>query len=164
MGIFKLSYFLLLILLSIVKLGLTLRTACDDGGEWVDEKSIRRHPFSHIYVYPHINENITQTFDEHLEKSRLWSQYACDAESKYYNCQWHGIEKERDIRLQKRVLKSKNKNCLEFYAFDFLDVIRGRQVLFVGDSVMSQVYSALVCESYQLSESKIIQEWLILLL
>ena len=151
-----------IIILLIIKIVVSLRTACDDGGDWIDQNTIKRYPFSHIYVHPHVDENVSNILDDNLDyydKANLWSLYACAAESKIYSCQWMGIEKDRDLRLQRRIWKPKNKECLDFYTSDFLETIRGRNVLLVGDSIMAQLFSALVCEIYQDSESQLLQEW-----
>ena len=87
--------------------------------------------------------------------SSTWFNSACATQMTHQSCFWTG-DTSRAKSLTERVFKPFNeKGCRNFYPFDFLKLLKGRTLLFLGDSVSFQIVNSLVCAVYKHAQSKL---------
>lgn len=106
------------------------------SGHWVEGKDNVNIHFA----------GVTKSFPEFKGEEDLHFQ-ACPVETFMHNCFFHNIT-ERAERLLRRKWEFDDKNCKEFSPHGFLNFITNRKIYFVGDSLMHQIWSQLVCHLY----------------
>lgn len=74
----------------------------------------------------------------------LWRRQACANQYTGQSCFWKG-DRQRAERLLRRRWRPDSADCLEFWPHAWLELMRNKRVLFVGDSLMMQVAHSLVC-------------------
>lgn len=75
-----------------------------------------------------------------------WKRYACPVEQARHSCfsiKTNGRVKSSQVENLNWV--TMDKNCAEFWSSHFLESIKNRVIVFIGDSVMAQIWIALVC-------------------
>jgi len=133
-------------------------SSCENGGEWIElENNYRKYPFSDISVYNDSSDK--ENFTVINERIKKWMKQACPAESRLYSCPFQGKLIELMNKITNRVWKSKDTSCHEFWVSDFLDAITSKNILLIGDSLMFQIYSSLICELLQFVDSKLYMNW-----
>ena len=95
------------------------------------------------------------------DEAGKWRNLACPFEMTKYSCFWHG-DTERAWRLSRKRFSPNSSKCRKFTPLDFLESLRGRQILFLGDSITDQILDFLACtlRSYTAVVTNI--EWLVL--
>lgn len=115
------------------------------AGVWKRLGALNDLPFVPGYARTHFDPaNIRSAQQE-------WLKYACPTQSFIYSCYYHEghlesvLPKNYAENAEQRVFVAKDPQCLPFYPYNFLDVIRNRRLLFIGDSVAMQVFESLIC-------------------
>lgn len=124
--------------------GLNYSSPRCDIGKWVnvDEAHV---PFPTKYAR---NVYMPQNSQE---SDNLFLAEACEAQVLIYSCYYHEGHPDsihhtgRAHRIEYSRWKSSNENCWNPMPSDFAEAIDGRSVLFLGDSVMHQIYATFVC-------------------
>lgn len=83
---------------------------------------------------------------------------SCPAETIIHNCYYHG-KSEQMKSLQHRAWFT-GPFCKPFWPVDFLETMRNRKLLLHGDSSMKQVWQALACHLYGVTESIFDIHWI----
>lgn len=147
---------LLIIIIYIIRLyeALNVVTSCDNG-TWIDDSIYRKQPFSDVQVYSDKEDD-----NETTDRIKEWINQACPGESRLYSCSFQGATKERLKKLASRVWQpADEKRCLKFWASSFIESIHNKKVLLIGDSIMFQIYSSLICELLQYTEYSLYMNW-----
>ena len=146
---------LILIIIYVIRLyeAINVVTSCENG-TWIDGSNYVKHPFSDVQVYSEKED------DEATDRLKEWYMQACPAESRLYSCSFQGATKKRLNKLASRKwIPAEDKKCLEFWSSNFIEGINGRRVLLIGDSLMFQTYSALICELLQYTKYSLYMNW-----
>jgi hypothetical protein len=81
-------------------------------------------------------------------------QQACPSESLIHACYFH---KDRDPlktqSLEHRLYFPTNPTCQSFDPYLFLEMLRHRRLILIGDSVMGQLFSSLLCSLYRITHA-----------
>jgi GDSL/SGNH-like Acyl-Esterase family found in Pmr5 and Cas1p len=91
-----------------------------------------------------------------------WYNEACPLEEIPHTCYEIGEASHANGTVETQESREwvfKSNDCLEFYPANFLESIRDRDVVFYGDSIMTQLYSALVCMLYKTTRVVIHPVW-----
>jgi hypothetical protein len=77
-------------------------------------------------------------------------QQACPSESLLHACYFHKSRNRLQTKsLEYRLYFPTNPTCDQFNPTLFLDTIRHRRIIMIGDSVMSQIFNSLLCSLYK---------------
>lgn len=118
-------------------------------GEWMTITSSNDNLY-HLY-----GSRIQQRPDGNITDDLLrYFQEACPAESILRSCYFH---KDKDFSklqsLEKRIFIPNNPWCKQFQPLEFLEILRNRRVIMMGDSIMNQIFSSLVCALYRITSA-----------
>ena len=117
---------------------------CD--GEWIDESDT-----IDAYFVPAGNAS--------WRDSMTWLRTACETEMTSHSCYWKG-ETEKAQRLEKRRFSPHDPiTCHPFSPNDFLSLLKGRRLLFIGDSLSSQIFASLICALRVVSQPQLSMKW-----
>jgi hypothetical protein len=83
---------------------------------------------------------------------------ACPLEAFSRNGYYLGLQNRTQVLSRRRWISS-NESCRSFNESEFLSEIRDRVLVFVGDSLMDEVYSTLICHLYGMVEMEIKAKW-----
>lgn len=93
------------------------------------------------------------------ESFQEWLLHSCPLKSfRYWDC-YKTRKIERASLIDKREWVPTDINCRPFWPYDFLRTVENKAILFIGDSVMIQVYITMVCELFQSTQTKFNIEW-----
>lgn len=127
-----------------------------DAGQWVDNVS---SPLSSTGRYAHTGYNPKNT----SKGVQTWLSHACPVQTFEFSCYYHETfpdnfhffdnQTGRSTAIARRGWKPKHTQCQHFHIHTFLHLLQNKQVLFVGDSVMLQIWTSLVCTLFSASKT-----------
>lgn len=118
-------------------------------GEWKDFDSPDMSTYMTVAAR---NQLDTSDFDA---SSRIFINNACPAQVVQHTCYYFGDPAHaRKLEYRRWILKDNpNDRCVPFRPTEFLSLVRDRRVLFLGDSVMGELFVSLLCALYHTTES-----------
>jgi hypothetical protein len=129
-------FFLVVVTISIFQCRSTsLRDDFCSRGRW---KQIANNGSLEINIFA-----MKRAFDEYTSNDDIIKEI-CPMEIFQQNCFYHGI-KNRTSLIMKRTWESDDRECHHFTPHKFLSEVRGRNLHFIGDSTMTQLYNSFVC-------------------
>eukprot|EP00981_Chlorochromonas_danica_P006523 scaffold1420_cov182-Ochromonas_danica.AAC.1 len=82
---------------------------------------------------------------KHLNTSqKQWVAQACPFQMSLYSCYFH-TNRTQAALLEERNFYPQNTNCLPFRPYNFLTLLQGRHLVFLGDSILLQIWESLAC-------------------
>ncbi|RYH30818.1 hypothetical protein EON65_04060 [archaeon] len=91
---------------------------------------------------------------------------ACPAQGFSNNCYYHDGDpysdappSNRSKLLELREFVSDDNSCMTFYPHEFLNLIKGRRIVMIGDSLTSEVWRSLVCHLYKVTAMDVKLQW-----
>ena len=108
---------------------------------------------SFITLIKSVCEGDWQFKDVPIEQSeldaKLKPELFCPTEIYLYNCYYLGATERAHNITKNRKWVSTTDKCQQFDAKGFLNLIRNRNVYYVGDSTMVETWQSIVCQLYQ---------------
>ena len=144
--------------ISISRTNLTIVQSIDTSGyhycdgTWIDTKDSPHEGDYKIHGSRAIfsKKNVTLSIETFLKE-------ACPAQRAAFTCYFSTDNIQRAILLEKRYfIPMNNEQCKPFLPLTFLQLLRNRRVVLVGDSIMSQIWESLVCTLYKLDDGRMI--------
>lgn len=93
------------------------------------------------------------------QSNQLWLAQACPAQIAVYTCYFHGnASKSAELERRRFVLHGGSvgkETCEPFFPIDFLQSIRGKRLVLIGDSIMGQLWVSLVCTLHSLVHNRL---------
>ncbi len=123
--------------------------SCEEG-EWKQLSSTNDGLY---YLYGSRVTQLPENNDLNADLNAYFAE-ACPTESLLRSCYFHTDKNYSTIQLlEMRKFKPKNPKCLQFEPFGFLELIRNRRIIMLGDSIMTQIFASLVCALYRVTYS-----------
>ena len=121
---------------------------------------------SSISLIKSVCEGDWQFKDVPIEQSeldaKLKPELFCPTETYMYNCYYHGVIERAHNITKNRKWVSSSDTCQQFNAEGYLNLIRNRNVYYVGDSTMLQTWQSIVCQLYKATKAVIDIDWYLL--
>lgn len=121
-------------------------------GKWI--ASPRTHE---ELTYDAYEIHATRTKFDYLhqkESINTFIKTACPAQRAIYSCQFRNDNHTHTKDLETRTfIPSNTQQCSPFNPFQFLQLLRNRRVLFIGDSITGQIWESLLCTLHPLEDS-----------
>jgi hypothetical protein len=115
-------------------------SSCGEGGHWTEAETTPRVKASRISLAVPKGNQVK-------EREKQWLESACPVQTVMHSCHAHG-DIDRAKSLERRTWVPVDKTtCAPFSADDFMRALQDRRLLFYGDSVMMQLFTAVVCSS-----------------
>lgn len=118
-------------------------------GKWIEHELYP--PYHEAQVYVGFGAN-SSAYDE-------WFQTACPIECTRFSSYFRGVPLDHIKELERRFWAPTSTSCIDWSPRRFLKSVKGKSVLLIGDSLMLQVYSSLICETINLSPYEEYIEW-----
>lgn len=94
----------------------------------------------------------------YLPWDQPWFWEACPSQTTLHSCHFHSNKTHADL-LERRIWVTNDPLCLEFSPFEFLEQLRDRRVIMVGDSLLTQLWQVLVCALHGSAEHRLYVNW-----
>lgn len=126
---------------------------------------------THNEGIPHIHA--ARTAHDPLEakgSNAKWLEQACPAQMAVYTCYFHGnVTRARELEMRRYVphpptaptppSSSSDEQCHAFHAIELLELLRNKHVVFIGDSILTQLWVSLVCLLGPLTQTQLSIHW-----
>jgi hypothetical protein len=127
----------------------SIKNFCD--GKW------ERSSIPDVSSYPIIAARSHYNSSTSTESSLEFINTACPAQVAHYTCYYHGDTKRAQNIEFKRFIPdpptTENEACLPFHPVEFLELIRNKEVIFYGDSILGNLWTSLFCSLYSTTHS-----------
>jgi hypothetical protein len=127
-----------------------IQSFCD--GKWEGSNSPDISSYQIVAARNHYNSSTARN------SSLEFVNTACPAQVAHYTCYYLGDPQRAKIIEFKRFIPNPSSNeddgCLPFHPLEFLELIRNREVILHGDSIIGNVWTSLFCSLYSVTESK----------
>lgn len=87
-----------------------------------------------------------------------WFSEVCPTQTTLHSCYYHGNVTLARI-LERRSWVTTDSKCASFHPMEFLELIRNRRIIIIGDSMLTQMWQALTCILYGATEQKLYVHW-----
>lgn len=147
-----LSYVLLLHLFSLLSNLVNCEICSGDWGTWTSSAP----PVSSFVM----SSSRVRNYNEDEERNKEWLQNACSVQVVQFSCYYRAMDNDTIVSsIENRHWKSNDPDCRPFWPLDVLESFRNKKILFLGDSLVAQMYMSLVCSLTQSTTTKTNIQW-----
>lgn len=125
-------------------------------GHWETLRSMEQHPYPIRAGRTPKQANNTELGYKPWDQPWFWE--ACPAQTTLHSCHFHGNKTHADL-LERRVWVTTDPSCMEFTPLEFLELLRDRRLIILGDSLITQLWQSLVCALHGTAENKLYVHW-----
>jgi hypothetical protein len=126
------------------------------GGHWETLQSMEQHSYS--IKAGRTPKQANNSVLGYTPWNQPWFWEACPTQTTLHSCHFHSNKTHADL-LERRVWVTHDASCLEFAPLEFLQLLRDRRLIIIGDSLLTQLWQVLICALHGTAENRLYVHW-----